>query len=1348
MGAIVKYRYDFNLLSQYLPMDLNQKFNQFNNLIHKNPINKFTSAVRVVLILFVAVSGLVFAQRLLRPVGDATRSQAAVPDTRVSQKLTVQLQSSTKTTAIVHLRATPPTKENVAKIQNDLLTALRGYNFSVKMRPQFASGIILEVDGPTLAKLRTLGDYVSAIEDNYELKPQMQQARKIDQILEVEAAGYVPADNIAVVVIDSGVNSAHPFLNGRVVDETCIGDDCPSPSGPGSAAPCTWDLNPMGGCNHGTLVAGAITGGIAGTTDRYAGAVPGVKIIAIRAGRKRPTDFDPNIYEVRYEQGDIWVAWDWILSKLNDPTYPWKIAAVNMSLSTTADQPSMCGDANDRTGVLAQLWDMRAPVVAAAMNESIVGSLGNPACSPFVIAVGSVTKQKQISSFSNTASWQPNFILAPGGTGLSAPVGENILLPSGTNQNVETSGTSFAAPQVAGGIALMRSLFPEVTTDEFVKALKVTGTLVKDSRRADMIYDFPLMQLNSAINSVRSAGPTASCASSSGTVTTCTGPVGTSTLGVSDGQVLQANAGQYKNMALVTASYRAATNVTAQVTSLTYCGSAMTRVGGTAGRAKNTHQTTEMWYLVNPPAGTCQYIATFSANPEERVLSATVFNNVDSINPIESYVTSSGGGTGQPGVYSQAKTGPKDSMMECILSSYPNGNANIPLLTSTKSRQLFTKEGPGKLVTANLGSTYQRAVANENMTLTWSTTQNQNFAMTCANIRLAAPIIPTPPPVPPSPPPVSPPPVSPSPPVSPTPSTATVNIKANNSDGPVILTQNNYDVTISWTSSGVASCTASGGVNNSWGGTRSTSGTMKVQPPWTNEVTYTLRCTTSAGKTVTDSVVVRGPYFKSLNLSVSGPNDSVTIPYNTQARLSWLTYNIGVSACTASGGWTGSKAINGNQLTGNLTTSKSYTLTCGTTAKSVAVTVASAPPANTLDFRINGATNSTFLDVGTYPAVVTWNFNGTATCTASGHPLWTGAKASSGTQAVNLQIGSYDFTLTCGGATKTVHISGVLSSGSGIPPSPTPVPSSSPVPTPTTPPVATPTPPAVVKGLTGTYFPSTNLTGKGVSRIDPYIQFYWAPAAPISGIPATNFSARWSGALIVPTTGAYTFYIEADDGMRLFIDETLVIDKWTWALSSGIDHAAKPLTLTAGKHKIVVEYNQATGGAKAVVRWSGPGITKRVIPQTSLESVSPKTPGVKANYFMNETLTGTSTDRIEPAINFNWGKWSPFSTVFVTNSDYFSARWTGYLTVTTAGNYLFYTEADDGIRVWVDGNKIMDYWWWQSHYGVEKVSGNVNLSAGVHAVLVEAHDATGGSKAMVRLSGPNISKQIIPLFVE
>lgn len=129
--------------------------------------------------------------------------------------------------------------------------------------------------------------------------------------------------------------------------------------------------------------------------------------------------------------------------------------------------------------------------------------------------------------------------------------------------------------------------------------------------------------------------------------------------------------------------------------------------------------------------------------------------------------------------------------------------------------------------------------------------------------------------------------------------------------------------------------------------------------------------------------------------------------------------------------------------------------------------------------------------------------------------------------------------------------------------------------------------------LVGTYYANTYLTNAVFSRNDGTINFSWGTGSPDPRIPADNFSVRWTGKVVTEFAGTYTFYTYTDDGVRLWVDNQLLIDSWVG--QSPTEHTNN-IYLDAGiAHDLVVEYFEATGGALAQVSWSGPYVTKQIL---------------------------------------------------------------------------------------------------------------------------------------------------------
>ncbi|SFD12849.1 GH92 family glycosyl hydrolase [Algibacter pectinivorans] len=123
----------------------------------------------------------------------------------------------------------------------------------------------------------------------------------------------------------------------------------------------------------------------------------------------------------------------------------------------------------------------------------------------------------------------------------------------------------------------------------------------------------------------------------------------------------------------------------------------------------------------------------------------------------------------------------------------------------------------------------------------------------------------------------------------------------------------------------------------------------------------------------------------------------------------------------------------------------------------------------------------------------------------------------------------------------------------------------------------TKTPLLFPEGFTGKFYNNLNLSGKpSVTRNDAIIDFEWSES-PAKGIKPNQFSAKYIGELVTTQAGVYTFYVTSDDGVRLFLDDKLVIDSW---YNRGATTNTYSVSLEATKtYSIKIEYFDSGGGA-------------------------------------------------------------------------------------------------------------------------------------------------------------------------
>jgi glucose/arabinose dehydrogenase len=258
----------------------------------------------------------------------------------------------------------------------------------------------------------------------------------------------------------------------------------------------------------------------------------------------------------------------------------------------------------------------------------------------------------------------------------------------------------------------------------------------------------------------------------------------------------------------------------------------------------------------------------------------------------------------------------------------------------------------------------------------------------------------------------------------------------------------------------------------------------------------------------------------------------------------------------------------------------------------------------------------------------------------------------------------------------------------------------------------TPDQPATLPGTySAAYFDNVSLAGTPkVTRSDAAIDFDWGNGSPAPGIPVDNFSAQWTKAETL-TAGDYKFTVTADDGVRLYLDGGLILDKW-------VDQAPTTYTITksvtAGTHTIKMEYYEKGGGAVAKL-----GYVKVADPAT----YAAKYWNLPAGASIAIPTTAPTLTRSDAAIDFDWGNGSPDPTIAL---DRFVAQWTKNDTFED-GTYTFTTTSDDGIRVYIDGSLVIDRWFDQG--GEAPISVDKPMAAGTHAIKVEYYENGGGAKA-------------------
>ena len=313
------------------------------------------------------------------------------------------------------------------------------------------------------------------------------------------SAGYTGSGQ-AVAILDTGVDSSHEFLTGKVLAEACFSTIdagsssstlCPgggeSEIGTGAAVNCSTAIV---GCDHGTHVAGIA----AGTGTSFSGVAKGADIIAVQVFSKFDSDANCGVGNspcILSWTSDQIAGLDWIYSQSGS----YAIAAANMSLGG-GTYSSNC-DTDLRKISIDQLRSVGIATVISSGNNGYTSAMGAPACISTAISVGSTTSSDTVSSFSNIASFIS--LLAPGSSINSSVPGD--LYSS-------KSGTSMSAPHVTGAWAVLKSKDPGASVSAVLTALTSTGVSINDTRTGGSVTGMPRIQVDSAVASLPSPTPT------------------------------------------------------------------------------------------------------------------------------------------------------------------------------------------------------------------------------------------------------------------------------------------------------------------------------------------------------------------------------------------------------------------------------------------------------------------------------------------------------------------------------------------------------------------------------------------------------------------------------------------------------------------------------------------------------------------------------------------------------------------------------------------------------------------------------------------------------------------------
>ena len=391
-------------------------------------------------------------------------------------------------------------RAGIAQIQSKVASKLSKAHGGAAKRFEFIPFMAMEVDPAEFNALAASSDIV-LIEEDIPVPPTLIQSVPMIGGINGTFNGYT-GNGQTVAILDTGVDKTHPFLSGKVVSEACYST---TDATDGAVAACTSGSTQSGqgincssdvpGCEHGTHIAGIV----AGKNDTFSGVARDATLISIQI-------FSQFSATSKYCAGTSCVlsyASDQILGleRVYSLRNTYNIASVNMSLG--GDKYTTNCDADvGYTAEKAAIDTLRsvgiATVIASGNGINNIGytdGITAPACISTAISVGATEKSDVVASYSNSASMLN--LLAPGSSIYSS------ILPKSIGIYDYKSGTSMAAPHVAGAWAVLKAVNPTATVAEVLNALTSTGKSILDTRNAIIK---PRIQLAAAVNAI-STGP-------------------------------------------------------------------------------------------------------------------------------------------------------------------------------------------------------------------------------------------------------------------------------------------------------------------------------------------------------------------------------------------------------------------------------------------------------------------------------------------------------------------------------------------------------------------------------------------------------------------------------------------------------------------------------------------------------------------------------------------------------------------------------------------------------------------------------------------------------------------------
>lgn len=256
---------------------------------------------------------------------------------------------------------------------------------------------------------------------------------------------------------------------------------------------------------------------------------------------------------------------------------------------------------------------------------------------------------------------------------------------------------------------------------------------------------------------------------------------------------------------------------------------------------------------------------------------------------------------------------------------------------------------------------------------------------------------------------------------------------------------------------------------------------------------------------------------------------------------------------------------------------------------------------------------------------------------------------------------------------------------------------------------------SALQGLTAEYVPTEGALVR--QRYGGAPRLAWPPNLAEQASAAAT--ASWFGSLSVPASGQYDFVLDGPG--QLWLDG----QPWTGSRFLG-----------KGLHALAVQQTEQGADAVIVVSWLRPGQAEpEPVPPNFFFTVAPPTNGLRGEYFAGELWEGDPVfTRVDPLLLLAWPEQEPWPAPF-------SVRWTGTLAAPTDGVYRFQLNADDGVRLWLDGELVGES---VTPDNVNMIDVQTELSTGPHDIRIDYFQRGGGKALELWWQPPGETLQPVP----